>query len=344
VGLVESTLDDRCRGSLRRTLSRAGEYAMAATFDAINDARIAADELTAARVGVAIGSTGERKSDMRNLEFSDIKYLPGSIPAAVACQLRVRAKTIAIQSACTTGLSNIGHAAQQIAMGYADLYIAGATEHVDADWIRWFAKGLLFRFPDVARAREAMRPFAAGRCGAVLSEGAGIVVLEDLEHAAARGMRGCAEVLGFYENNNGRTMYATDAEGVHDCVTGCLADARLEPAAVDYVNPHGAATPSGDATEAAVIARVFGDRVPVSATKAMNGHSMAATSAHELIHCILMLRDGFIAPSINCRVAAPDCAGINLVTETVSAPLARTLTLNAGFGGVNAAMLLGALP
>jgi 3-oxoacyl-[acyl-carrier-protein] synthase II len=245
-------------------------------------------------------------------------------------------------SACATGTHGIGEALRMIQRGDADAMLAGGAEAPVTDLgVAGFAamKALSTRNDEPQRAS---RPFDRGRDGFVIGEGAGVLLLESLEHARARSARIRAEVIGYGATADASHMTIPDAEGdgARRCMLRALEDAGLEPEAIDYVNAHATSTPLGDPAEAKAIRAVLGDRVPVSATKSMMGHLLGAAGGVESILCIRALETGRIPPTLNLEDPDPECRLDHVVDKAREAPLRVALNNSFGFGGTNAALVL----
>jgi 3-oxoacyl-[acyl-carrier-protein] synthase-1 len=236
-------------------------------------------------------------------------------------------------------------AAQQIALGTQDVMFAGGGEELDWTLSCLFdAMGAMSsKFNDTPE--RASRAFDADRDGFVIAGGGGMVVLEDYERAKARGARIYAEVTGFAATSDGHDMVAPSGEGGERAMRGAL-KTLPEGRRISYINAHGTSTPVGDVGEVEAVRRVFGQgsTPPISSTKSMTGHSQGATGAQEAIYCLLMLRDDFIAPSINVETLDPALAPGEIATKTVeNAGLDTVMTNSFGFGGTNGSMLLSRL-
>jgi 3-oxoacyl-[acyl-carrier-protein] synthase-1 len=351
----ESSLGDR---RLQKSVSSAGRMALRATAEALETAALDPASLRGTRAAVLIGSgTG---STLRNYNAcvalrtyrTTKKVSPYTVPqvmgssaaAAVSVALGVRGESFAISSACSTGAHALGIAALLIRAGRYERVLAGAAEEVD--WTRAGAFDAMFAlsrgFNDAPAS--ASRPFGRDRDGFVISGGAGVLVLEELEAARRRGAPILAELLGYAANSDGHDMVVPLPEGAAEVMRLAIADAGLEPGDVDYVNAHGTSTPQGDPSEAAAMRAVFGARQPyISSTKSMTGHAVAAAGSLEAIFTILMLGGGFLAPNINVTpdTVDPACAGLRLVLEAPNGIAARTALSNSfGFGGTNACLVL----
>jgi 3-oxoacyl-[acyl-carrier-protein] synthase-1 len=270
--------------------------------------------------------------------------MASSSSAAVANLLKIKGRSYSLSSACATSAHNIGHAYELIRAGVLNRAIAGGGEDT-AELIAAAFQGLRLalstHYNDTPT--EASRPFDANRDGFVISGGGGIVVLEDLDEAVARGARIRAEVLGYAANSDGFDLVLPEPEGAQAgaCMRAAISDAGIEPTAIDYVNTHGTSTIHGDIAEVKAIRTTFGDRVPpFSSTKSMTGHGIGAAGALELIFCIGMMEQGFIAPSINIDTPDPAVEGLPVVTETRHQALTTVLSNNFGFGGTNASLVI----
>jgi 3-oxoacyl-[acyl-carrier-protein] synthase-1 len=342
----------------KRTLRFMGPgaaYAHIAMTQAIADAGLSEAEVSDPETGLIAGSGGPSTSAMfgahqtvlksgspkRIGPFAVPKCMSSTISANLSTAFRIKGINFSITSACSTSLHCIGMAAQQIALGTQEVMFAGGGEELDWTLSCLFdAMGAMSsKFNDTPE--RASRAFDAERDGFVIAGGGGIVVLESLERAQARGARIYAEVTGFSATSDGHDMVAPSGEGGERAMRGAL---KTLPAdrSVSYINAHGTSTPVGDVGEVEAVRRVFGDRAPhISSTKSMTGHSQGAAGAQEAIYCLLMLDRDFIAPSINVETLDPDLAPGEIATETVEgAALDTVMTNSFGFGGTNGSMLL----
>jgi 3-oxoacyl-[acyl-carrier-protein] synthase-1 len=262
--------------------------------------------------------------------------------ATLATWFEIKGINFSITSACATSAHCIGAAADQIALGRQDVMFAGGCEEVDWTLSALFdAMGAMSsRFNDCPE--RASRPFDADRDGFVISGGAGIVVLESLERAKARGAHIYAEVVGHAETSDGYDMVAPSGEGAVRCMRLALAGAGNRR--VDYLNAHGTGTPVGDEKEMAAVRSVFGaDRPLISSTKALTGHSLGAAGAHEAIYCLLMMAGGFAAQSANIEALDPAFVDLPIVRERVDRPLETVMSNSFGFGGANGCLVFSRL-
>jgi 3-oxoacyl-[acyl-carrier-protein] synthase-1 len=339
-------------------MSDAALYCALSALDAVRDAGLSEADLQSVRAGCIVGNAGHGMATMayehaklayagqsRQIPpFSLLRYMSSSASASVANLLKILGPSYSIAAACATSAHNIGHAYALIRTGVIDIAIAGGGEEVNelvAATFEGMRTALSTGYNDTPE--KASRPFDASRDGLVLSSGGGIVVLEALDHAQARGAKIRAEIIGYGATSDGHSLVAARPDGAQAgaCMRMALDDAGLQPTAIDYVNAHGTSTFAGDAAEVQALRRVFGDRVPaLSSTKSMTGHAMAAAGVHELIYCIGMLEQGFLAPSINIDTLDPAFEGLALIHQTVNRPATTMLTNNFGFGGTNASIVL----
>ena len=343
----------------KRTLRFMGPgsaYAHIAMVQAIADAGLAEADVVNPSTGLIAGSGGpstsamfeahrtvvEKGSPKRIGPFAVPKCMSSTVSANLSTAHRIKGINFSITSACSTSLHCIGVAAGQVALGHQEIMFAGGGEELDWTLSCLFdAMGAMSsRYND--RPETASRPYDEGRDGFVIAGGGGMVVLEPLERARARGARVYAEVTGFGATSDGADMVAPSGEGGARAMQRALA--TLGDRRVDYINSHGTATHAGDVPEMQAIRDVFGDdHPPVSSTKSMTGHSQGATGVHEVVYCLLMMRDGFIAPSINVEALDPALRPDEVVTEAREADLGTVLSNSFGFGGTNASIALSKL-
>ena len=343
----------------KRTLRFMGPgaaYAHIAMSQAIADSGLEEADIVNPRTGLVAGSGGpstsamlaahqtvlEKGSPKRIGPFAVPKCMSSTISANLSTAFRIKGINYSITSACSTSLHCIGNAAEQIMMGKQDVMFAGGGEELDWTLSCLFdAMGAMSsKFNDTLE--KASRAFDANRDGFVISGGGGIVVLEDLNHALARGAKIYAEVTGYAATSDGHDMVAPSGEGGERAMR--LALQSLGPdRKVGYINAHGTSTPVGDVGEVEAVRRVFGEgsTPPISSTKSMTGHSQGATGAQEAVYCLLMLEHDFIAPSINVETLDPALNPAEIATTRVDAAGLDTVMTNSfGFGGTNGSMLL----
>jgi 3-oxoacyl-[acyl-carrier-protein] synthase-1 len=274
--------------------------------------------------------------------FAVPKCMGSTISANLSTAFKIKGINYSITSACSTSLHCIGNAAEQIMLGKADVMFAGGGEELDWTLSCLFdAMGAMSsKYNDTPE--KASRAFDANRDGFVIGGGGGIVVLEELGHALARGAKIYAEVTGYAATSDGHDMVAPSGEGGERAMRLALAGLP-EGRKVSYINAHGTSTPVGDVGEVEAVRRVFGEgsTPPISSTKSMTGHSQGATGAQEAIYCLLMLEHDFIAPSINVETLDPAINPGEIATALVEkAGLDTVMTNSFGFGGTNGSMLL----
>lgn len=337
-------------------------YGMAAAIQAIEDAGLESHPDTPDRYGLAIGSgiggihTIE-ETYANFLEKGPRKispfFVPGCIINMIAGHISIRygfkGPNISIVTACTTATHNIGQAARILAYGDADVMVAGGSEYGTTPTAYGgftAARALSTRNDDPV---GASRPWDRGRDGFVLSNGAGMVVLETLAHAKARGAQIYAEVVGFGMSGDAYHMTSPPegGAGAAQCMARAIKDAELSPEDIDYINAHGTSTPAGDAAELAAVKSVFGahaGKLMMSSTKSMTGHMLGAAGGMELIAAVLSLRDGIIPPTINLDDPDPECEGIDLVPHEARRVEIKTALSNSfGFGGTNGSLIVSEL-
>ncbi|MHA6266113.1 beta-ketoacyl-ACP synthase I [Aliiroseovarius sp. CAU 1755] len=339
-----------------RFMGPGAAYAHIAMTQAIADAGLAEDDIVNPRTGLVAGSGGPSTSAMfaahqtalktgatkRIGPFAVPKCMGSTISANLATAFKIKGINYSITSACSTSLHCIGNAAEQIMMGKQDVMFAGGGEELDWTLSCLFdAMGAMSsKYNDTPE--KASRAFDADRDGFVIGGGGAILVLEDLEHAMARGARIYAEVTGYGATSDGHDMVAPSGEGGERAMRLAL-QSLPETRKVGYINAHGTSTPVGDVGEVEAVRRVFGvgTTPPISSTKSMTGHSQGATGAQEAVYCLLMLEHDFIAPSINVETLDPEIKPEEIATALVeNAGLDTVMTNSFGFGGTNGSMLL----
>ena len=339
-----------------RFMGPGAAYAHIAMAQAIADAGLSEADVVNERTGLIAGSGGPSTSAMlaahqtvlnsgatkRIGPFAVPKCMSSTISANLSTAYQIKGINYSITSACSTSLHCIGVAAEQIMMGKQDVMFAGGAEELDWTLSCLFdAMGAMSsKYNDTPT--KASRAFDADRDGFVIAGGGGIVVLESLDHALARGAKIYAEVTGFAATSDGHDMVAPSGEGGERAMRLAL-QSLPEGRKVSYINAHGTSTPVGDVGEVQAVRRVFGEgqTPPISSTKSMTGHSQGATGAQEAIYCLLMLDQDFIAPSINVETLDPNLHPSEIATTLVEAANLDTVMTNSfGFGGTNGSMLL----
>ncbi len=332
-------------------------YGMAAGIQAIEDSGLVVTEQNSRRIGLIIGSgigglPGIEKGYQAFLDGGPRKISPFFVPSNIinmiggnlSIKYGIRGPNYAIVSACSTGAHCIGQAARTIERGDVDVVIAGGSEFATSPTgVGGFAsaRALSTRNDDPERAS---RPWDKDRDGFVLSDGAGVVVVEEYEHARQRGAKIYAELVGFGMNSDAYHMTAPspNGEGAAECMELALADAKLNRDTVDYINAHGTSTPAGDKAETDAVKRVFKDhayKLAMSSTKSMVGHMLGAAGGVEAIFTVLALRDQVAPPTINLETPDPEC-DLDYVPNVARAMKLTVAVSNSfGFGGTNASLV-----
>ncbi len=333
------------------------QFALAASLESIKDSGIDLEAEDPERAGVIIasgmGGVGTWEEGVQKLIFEGVhrvspfmvpKMIPNLAAGNVSISFKAKGPNIALSTACAAGAHAIGMAYRSIQLGEADMMAAGGSEAAItiltiAGFFRMGALAMGYNDNPAA----ASRPFDLKRSGFVMSEGAGILGLEELDHALARGAKIYAEIVGFGMTGDAHHITDPDREGATRCIALAMKDGGVTPADIDYVNPHATATPVGDRNESLALKEIFGDqasRLLVSGTKSMTGHLLGAAGAVEAIFCVLAIRDDLIPPTINLTEVDPDCAGLDFVKDTPrKAKVRYALSNSFGFGGTNASLV-----
>ena len=335
------------------TMDRFSLLAVIAAQQAIRQAGLAIDDSNAARVGAVVGTgifggvTAEdnyRAVLVERRPRADVFTVPRIMPGAPAGQVSMvhglRGPVFGVTSACSSSNHALSSAADQLRLGRADVMLAGGT---DAPLVYGILKGWeALR----ALARDTCRPFSADRDGLVIGEGAGMAVLETLEHAKARGATILAELAGAGLSGDAADIVAPTVEGPVAAMRACLADAGLAPEEVDYINAHGTGTKANDQIETVAICRVFGkhaDKLSVSSTKSMHAHCMGASGAIEMIACVMAIREGIVPPTANYRERDAEC-DLDVTPNVAKIRPVRAAISNAfAFGGTNSTVAFKAI-
>ena len=355
-GNIKLDVTDHVDKRTLRFMGPGAAYAYIAMEQAIADAGLEESDISNPRTGLVAGSGGPSTSAMlaahqvvqnsgspkRIGPFAVPKCMSSTISANLSTAYKIKGVNYSITSACSTSLHCIGNASEQIMLGKQDIMFAGGGEELDWTLSCLFdAMGAMSsKYNDTPE--KASRAFDTNRDGFVIGGGGGIVVLEELNHALARGAKIYAEVTGYGATSDGHDMVAPSGEGGERAMRIAL-DSLEAGRKVGYINAHGTSTPVGDVGEIEAVRRVFGkgSTPPVSSTKSMTGHSQGATGAQEAIYCLLMLEHDFIAPSINVETLDPALDPSEIATSLVeNAGLDTVMTNSFGFGGTNGSMLL----
>jgi 3-oxoacyl-[acyl-carrier-protein] synthase-1 len=335
-----------------RFLSQGAAWNHVAMDQAIADAGLEAGDITNERTGIVMGSGGpstrtiveaaettlKNGSPKRIGPFAVPKAMSSTASATLATWFKIHGVNYSISSACSTSAHCIGNAAELIQWGKQDVMFAGG--HEDLDWTMsdlFDAMGAMSsKFND--RAPVASRAYDVDRDGFVIAGGAGVLVLEELEHAKARGARIHAEIVGYGATSDGYDMVAPSGEGAIRCMRQALSTVKTP---VDYINTHGTSTPVGDSKEMGAIREVFGDKMPyITSTKSLTGHSLGAAGVQESIYSILMMQGGFIGESAHIENLDPEFEGMPIVRKRIdNARIDTALSNSFGFGGTNATLV-----
>lgn len=353
-GIPQIELDKELDRRDLRFMGDAAAYAAVAMKQAIADSGLTPAQIENPRVGLIAGSGGASSANI--VEAADIlrqrgirKVGPTRVPrtmgstvaATLATTHHIKGVSYTITSACATSAHCIGAAAEQIQFGKQDVMFCGGGEEE-----HWSLSALFDAMGALSSARNATpetasRAYDATRDGFVISGGGGMLVLESLEHAQARGARIYAELVGYGVTADGADMVQPSGEGAVRCMQQAMSTVRRP---IDYLNTHGTSTPVGDTVELQAVREAFGDNIPpLSSTKSLTGHSLGAAGVQEAIYCLLMMRDGFVAASANIEQLDPACEGFPILRETRRQRVDTAMSNSFGFGGTNATLVFGRL-
>ena len=351
-GVVDIDLDALIDRKLRRFMGDAAAFAYVSMAQAIEDSGLTPEMVSNERTGLIAGSGGA--SSANQVEAADVmrekglrrvgpyrvtRTMGSTVSACLATPFKIKGINYSISSACATSAHCIGNAMEQIQMGKQDIVFAGGGE--EEHWTLsclFDAMGALStqynETPD-----KASRPYDQARDGFVIAGGGGMLVLEELEHARARGAKIYAEVVGYGATSDGHDMVAPSGDGAVRCMRQAMATVDGK---IDYINTHGTSTPVGDVAELKAIREVFGDTTPaMSSTKSLTGHSLGATGVQEAVYSLLMMENDFIAASANVETLDEQADGFDIVTQRRDGvKIERVLSNSFGFGGTNACLVL----
>lgn len=350
-GPIKLDPDDLIDRKLRRFMGDGAAFNYLAMREAIEDAGLEPQEVSNPRTGLIVGSGGPSTSNMLlawdTFRAKGVKKVgPYMVPrtmsntnsACLATPFQIQGVNYSISSACATSAHCIGSGAEQIMLGKQDIVFAGGGEEVHWTMTVLFdAMGALSsKYNDTPSA--ASRPYDVTRDGFVISGGGGVLVLEELEHAKARGAKIYGELVGYGATSDGYDMVQPSGEGAVRCMRQAMA--ALD-APIDYINAHGTSTPIGDIKELQAVKEVFGDKVPLlSSTKSLSGHALGAAGVHEAIYSLLMLEGDFLSASANIGQLDPGAEGVPVVRERIDGAGLNTVMSNSfGFGGTNATLI-----
>lgn len=351
------SMDPSCVKSIdrrkRRSMANAALFAAVAAQKAVAESGLSDEILSSGRTGCIVSSTvgsasamfdsckaviERRYEDLSACQF--FKLVSHSSAFNTANLLGITGVQLSPCSACASSLQSIGLGYEQILAGRQEVVLVGgsdeATAMVTGSFSQLYALAEESEFPPERRSR----PFDAARAGLVCGEGAGILVIEDLDHALGRGAKILAEIKGYSTNCTGSQISQSDASSIVRCMRSALANAGLSPHEIDYISAHATSTVAGDREEAAAIREVFGENVPVSSLKGALGHTLGASGVIETVAVLEMISRGEIIPTMNLENIAEDCKGIWLPQEPLAKPLVNVLKNCIAFGGVNASLVL----
>jgi len=350
-GAVKIDLDAMIDRRARRFMGDTAAYAWLAMDQALRDSGLEEKDIVNEKTGLIVGSggpstktliaacdTARNSSPKRVGPFAVPKAMSSTCSAVLSTWFKIKGVNYSISSACATSAHCIGNASELIAWGKQDVMFAGGGEELD--WslsVLFDAMGAMSSKHNATPA-TASRAFDKNRDGFVIAGGGGVVVLEELEHAKARGANIYAELVGYGATSDGADMVAPSGEGAVRCMRQAISTVK---GPIDYINAHGTSTVVGDVTEIKAMREVFADKIPpVNSTKSLAGHSLGATGAQEAIFSILQMKGGFIAESANIEELDPEIADAPIVRSLVdNAKLERVLSNSFGFGGTNATLV-----
>ncbi len=349
-GSININLSELIDRKILRFMSEASGFGYLAAQEALLNASINLEEMTTERVGIVAGSGGA--SSAAQIEASDIarargpkrigpyavtKTMGSTVSAILGTTLKLQGVNYSISSACSTSAHCIGHAAELIQLGKQDIIIAGGAEQE-----HWTSSSMFDAMGALSSQynhtpEKASRPFDLDRDGFVIAGGAGMLVLEEEEHAIKRNAPIIARLQGYCANSDGFDMVSPSGDGAARCMSEAM---KMHGSDIDYINAHGTSTPVGDLAELNAIKKVFGVSAPIiGSTKSMTGHSLGATGAQEAIYSILMMQHDFIAPSINIDNLVEEADGLKISQSMIEKKLNAVMSNSFGFGGTNASLI-----
>ncbi|MFO8045812.1 MAG: beta-ketoacyl-ACP synthase I [Halomonas sp.] len=351
-GSIDIDLDALIDRKLRRFMGDAAAYAYVSMAQAIEDSGLTPEMISSERTGLIAGSGGA--SSANQVEAADLmrekglrrvgpyrvtRTMGSTVSACLATPFKIKGVNYSISSACATSAHCIGSAVEQIQMGKQDVVFAGGgeEEHWTLSCLFDAMGALSTQYNDTPD--KASRPYDQARDGFVIAGGGGMLVLEELDHARARGAKIYAEVVGYGATSDGHDMVAPSGDGAVRCMRQAMATVAGQ---IDYINTHGTSTPVGDMAELKAIREVFGDTTPaMSSTKSLTGHSLGATGVQEAVYSLLMMENDFIAASANVDTLDEQADGFDIVMQRRDGvKVERVLSNSFGFGGTNACLVL----
>lgn len=349
-GSLKLNTSERIDRKVLRFMGEAAAYNYLAMQEAIADSGLSDEQVSNPRAGLVTGTGGgspanvvvaadtlRQKGVRRVGPYMVPRTMSSTTSACLATPFKIKGVNYSLSSACATSAHCIGHGAELIQWGKQDIVFAGGGEELHWSLTQLFdAMGALSSKYN-EQPTQASRPYDAARDGFVISGGGGIVVLEELEHALARGAKIYAELVGYGATSDGYDMVQPSGEGAARCMRMAMEGVDTP---IDYLNTHGTSTPVGDVRELQAVREVFGDNAPpISSTKSLTGHSLGAAGVHEAIYSLLMLEHGFIAGSANIENLDPEAEGFPIVRSYQPAQLTTVMSNSFGFGGTNATLV-----
>ncbi len=350
-GSIDLDLPALINRKLMRFMGDSAAYTYLAMKNAVEDSGLTDEQVSNVRTGLIAGSGGASSANI--VEAADIlrqkglkrvgpyrvtRTMGSTVSACLATPFKIKGVNYSITSACSTSAHCIGNAMELIQLGKQDVVFAGGGEELHWSMSCLFdAMGALSsKYNDTPE--QASRAYDTNRDGFVIAGGGGMLVIEELEHAKARGAKIYAELVGYGATSDGYDMVAPSGEGAVRCMQQAMATVDGD---IDYINAHGTSTPVGDIQELKAVKLAFGDQIPtVGSTKSLSGHSLGAAGVQEAIYCLLMMTDDFIAASANVDTLDPEAAGMPIITERKdNAGLERVMSNSFGFGGTNASLV-----
>jgi len=340
---------------LYRFMTKSSGYGFLAMAQAIKDAKLDESLVKNDMTGLVMGTGGTSTEDIvdsvetyyragvrRVGPYRVTRGMNSALSSVLSTAFGIRGINYSVTSACATSAHCIGTAVEQIQLGKQNIVFAGGADN--ADWtlaLQFDAMGALSsKYND--QPESASRPYDTARDGFVIASGAGVVVIEEMEHALARGAHIYGEVIGYAATSDGKDMVQPSGEGSERCMKLALKQAGDRK--IQYINTHGTSTPAGDLVELKAIKNVFGDQVPkISSTKSLSGHSLGAAGVHEAIFSLIMMQEGFITKNANLNNAEQEATTIPIVLVTEDAEIDAVMSNSFGFGGTNASLILGQL-
>ena len=351
-GQVKIDLNEHVDRKALRFMGDAAGYAAIAMRDAIKDSGLDQNDISNERTGIIAGSGGAssanqvmaadilRERGLRRVgPYRVTQTMSSTVSACLATTFKIKGLNYSISSACSTSAHCIGNGMEQIQLGNQDIIFAGGgeEEHWSMSCLFDAMGALSSKYND--NPTKASRAYDSNRDGFVISGGGGMIVLEELEHAKARGAKIYAELVGYGATSDGADMVSPSGDGAARCMQIALKNSKKS---IDYINSHGTSTPAGDIVELNAVKKVFGENIPhISSTKSLSGHSLGAAGVHEAIYCLLMLNNNFLCGSANITTLDESAQNHNILLETEDNHKIENMLSNSfGFGGTNASLLM----